>query len=693
MKKKALAFVFAFVFCFCCLSTAVMSPLGEDEHTHVHAAGEYGTPTITISAESEVDHNAKTVTLNIKIKGSYMAGNNLTDLGVHASRGLFNLKYDNSIFTLSSVSGQFMGGVVTSTDFSNDIQAGEVELLKMSESEDFSISSLITFVFSFSKVNIAALSDYNIAFSGRFSSMSSKYSSGSASRTKDFSVLICPHTHKTEIHIDADCRNGERMETVCEWCGESFGFRYVNGGNLGPHKYDYESIRVVYNEPSTCTTSGVKMKCVCKICGQWVEVTDLEYHKSLDTSKKLYDPQTKKFYYLCSDGHHVIAKIQPTPPIEHSTHEWIEVEKVAATCSAAGHVTYACLYGGESKTEEIPKLEHSFGQWVTVKAATCTEAGISRRTCSKCRATEDAPIEKTGHTFGEWKVVNAATCVKEGLERRTCSKCGATEDRAIGKSGHQPGDWTISVEPTCTAAGKKHIVCTLCGAELEVASVEALGHDFGEWEILEASSCIKEGLKRHTCSRCGLVEEVVSEKEGHLFGEWEIITEPTCTEAGKKQRTCTLCGEETEVETIEPLGHDFGMWQVTKEATCLETGTMVRVCSRCGEKEEREMETDETLHKYVKTTVKESSCYDAGLVEYICSICGAKDASRAEVTPATGHNFVSQSIKNPNEKTCSHCGLVVIRNDSAKEPNMTIRDGSFKLYVDISENDPGDVWF
>ena len=177
-----------------------------------------------------------------------------------------------------------------------------------------------------------------------------------------------------------------------------------------------------------------------------------------------------------------------------------------------------------------------------------------------------------------------------------------------------------------------------------------------------------------------------------MFGEWEVVTAPTCTEPGKRQHTCTLCGETAEEETLEPLGHDFGMWQMTKEATCSEPGIMVRVCSRCGEKEEREMAADESLHKYVRTVVRETSCYDDGLVEYICSICGAKDEARTEATPATGHNFVALSSKNPNEKTCTYCGLVVSKTDTSKEPSITVKDGAFTLVVDISNKEIGDVW-
>ena len=59
-----------------------------------------------------------------------------------------------------------------------------------------------------------------------------------------------------------------------------------------------------------------------------------------------------------------------------------------ATCTEKGVKTYTCKNCGETKTEEIPALGHSFGEWTITKYATCKETGLMTRKCTTMTAVQ-----------------------------------------------------------------------------------------------------------------------------------------------------------------------------------------------------------------------------------------------------------------------------------------------------------------
>ncbi|MCD7828785.1 MAG: amidase domain-containing protein [Clostridiales bacterium] len=138
----------------------------------------------------------------------------------------------------------------------------------------------------------------------------------------------------------------------------------------------------------------------------------------------------------------------------------------------------------------------------------------------------DAP--QLDHTFGEWYTVKQATCTTDGLMRRVCSRCGKVEEKTVSKGGHVPG-----AAATCTTAQ----VCTACGTTL----VPALGHYMGDWETVTEPTCISDGLARKDCSRCNYYETKVLEKSGHDY--IAEVAAATCTGEGYITYTCSVCGD------------------------------------------------------------------------------------------------------------------------------------------------------
>ena len=76
----------------------------------------------------------------------------------------------------------------------------------------------------------------------------------------------------------------------------------------------------------------------------------------------------------------IIEEIEAEPVEEHVHDYKAEITK-EATCTEPGEITYTCVDGDDSYTEEIPKLNHEEGEWVVTKKATLTTAGEKVQYC------------------------------------------------------------------------------------------------------------------------------------------------------------------------------------------------------------------------------------------------------------------------------------------------------------------------
>ena len=125
--------------------------------------------------------------------------------------------------------------------------------------------------------------------------------------------------------------------------------------------------------------------------------------------------------------------------VEASGHAWDEgTVKTEATCAQAGEVVYTCTLCGETRTESVPKKDHTPGG-----GPTCTEPQI----CVFCE-TVLAPAK--GHTAVE-VAATEATCTERGNTAGTrCSVCGEVLSglEPIPANGHTMVD----------------NVCTVCNA-------------------------------------------------------------------------------------------------------------------------------------------------------------------------------------------------------------------------------------
>ena len=369
-----------------------------------------------------------------------------------------------------------------------------------------------------------------------------------------------------------------------------------------------------------------------------------EYHfkvvlnKSWDTSYGYNGTVDNCYIKVDSDNSTVTITFNPNtnvPEVKVTAHVHTKetIPAVDATCTSAGSTEgVKCSACGEILTAptEIPATGHSYD--ASTEAPTCTETGLTTYTCSACGDSYTETIEALGHTFDEtqWGYKgadgHAHTCscgAKDAINTHTpnadaptedtakyCVDCGYVIEAALGhvcniselkydadghwykctgceatseKSAHTGG------EATCIEPAK----CTTC----EQPYGKALGHSWTD------ATC----TAPKTCSVCGATD---GEALGHSW------TDATCT----APKTCSVCG----ATDGEALGHTF------TDATC----TAPKTCSACGT----------TDGEALGHTFTDATC----TAPKTCSVCGATDGE------AKGHSFADATCTAP--KTCSVCG-------------------------------------
>ena len=255
-------------------------------------------------------------------------------------------------------------------------------------------------------------------------------------------------------------------------------------------------------------------------------------------------------------------------PLVHKEHVWNDGEiSKDSTCTEAGEKVYTCKVCGETKTEEVAALGHSYSEeWTVDKEVTCEEAGSKSHHCTRpgCDSkSEVTVIEALGHEWGEGKETKAPTCTEAGEKTYTCTRCNATKTEEIAALGHDYSDeWTVDKEATCEEAGSKSHHCTRpgCDGKSDVTVIEALGHEWGEGKETKAPTCTEAGEKTYTCTRCNATKTEAIEALGHNYDtEWTVDKEATTTETGSKSHHCKVCGNKTDVTIIPMIKADVSI--------------------------------------------------------------------------------------------------------------------------------------
>ncbi len=119
------------------------------------------------------------------------------------------------------------------------------------------------------------------------------------------------------------------------------------------------------------------------------------------------------------------------PKTEHAYGDWAETS--AAGCESAGEERRDCADCEAFETQPIAQLGHDLVPHAA-QTASCTQIGWEAyETCSRCTYTTYVEIPKTDHTYGDWFQTVAPTLEAVGEERRKCQSCDHDESREISK--------------------------------------------------------------------------------------------------------------------------------------------------------------------------------------------------------------------------------------------------------------------
>ena len=484
----------------------------------------------------------------------------------------------------------------------------------------------------------------------------------------------CKHEYQATKTVEPTCTKGGYTVYTCTLCGRSYRGDFVDAKG-------HTEVTIPGKE-ATCIEAGLTEGIYCSVCGEVLkeqEVIPLKEHTVvIDEAVEATCTKTG-----LTEGSHCsvcgqVFKAQEVVPLKEHSYE-SEVTK-APTCKEPGVRTYTCTVCGDSYTEEISTVAHTYGEGVVTKQPICSEAGELKFTCTICNEqsyTEIIPA--TGHFYTS-KVTKEATCTEVGERTYTCSVCGDSYTEEIPAIEHNY-ESEVTKEPTCTEKGERTYTCSHCG-DSYTEDIDALGHKLTHVEATEPT-CEEDGnIEYYYCSRCKKyfkdaqateeLESVIIPATGHTPDEPDRENEKdaTCEKAASHDEVvyCTVCKQELSRETVEvgdPLGHDYVQHE-GKAATCTEAGwEAYQTCTRC------DYTTYEEIaplgHQLTHFEAVEPTCGKDGHVEYwFCSRCkkyfadkdATKELTEGELTiAATGDHTPGEAVRE-NEKaaTCEEDG-------------------------------------
>lgn len=287
------------------------------------------------------------------------------------------------------------------------------------------------------------------------------------------------HTHDYQAEVTAPtCTEQGYTTYTCPEDGDSYVGNYVPALGHAPA----EAVRE--NETAaTCSGGGYYDSVIyCSRCGEELSrekvTVDATGHspaaavRENETAATCVLAGSYDSVVYCAECGEELSREEVT--VEASGHAWDEgTVKAEATCAQAGEVVYTCTLCGETRTESVPKKEHTPGG-----GPTCTEPQI----CVFCE-TVLAPAK--GHTV-ETVAATEATCTERGNTAGTrCSVCGEVLSglEPIPANGH------TMVDNVCTVCNAISMSAITVGSgstvavhdpSVVVAYADAFGNTYAE---------------------------------------------------------------------------------------------------------------------------------------------------------------------------------------------------------------------
>ena len=323
----------------------------------------------------------------------------------------------------------------------------------------------------------------------------------------------------------------------------------------------------------------------------------------------------------------------PAEPEVPSTceHEWELISTTPATCTAAGEEYYECSGCGESKTEAIDALGHTYGEPVETVAPDCTNAGEKQSTCSVCGDVKTETVKALGHNYvdgacdvcGEVKPLEATIDFSTKDQRTEYSTTvqkwendGLTLTNNKGGSTNNVGDYANPAR----FYKSSQIIISYEGMTKLVIDANGISSN-SDWKATLANYSYTVENNVYTITFANPTDSITLTAAAQVRAN-------SITAYGSAPSDCE---------------HNY-VGVETQAPTCSAEGVMTYTCSKCQESYTEAIAT--IPHNYVEDVI-DATCTTTGSKTYECSVCFD---SYDEVIPVKPHNYV--------DDVCADCGHV-----------------------------------
>ena len=496
----------------------------------------------------------------------------------------------------------------------------------------------------------------------------------------------CAGGHSYEALITEPTCTAEGYTTyICSVCGDSYVDAYVPATD---HSYgDW----YVVTEP-TCVTTGVKRH-DCIHCDYFetedVDMIDHDFDAVVTEPTCITDGYT---IFTCSEcgfhyvdhwvfapGHYYENHVtEPTCTTGGYTthtcvncgdsyvdtytaaldHDWDEgVVTVEPTEETAGQRLYTCCRCGETKTEEIPALEHTHSYEASVTEPTCTQEGYTTYTCRCGDSYQTNFRDPLGHQYEAEYPLREGLCTDDYCVTYTCIRCGDSYFQWFPAPGHQYE--SVIIEPTCTEDGYTMYICSVCGEVYFDDYVAATGHSYVDG----------------ACEHCGEEDPNYVPPIQGPNGSYEnpfIIDSLNITLTAEDDEVyyAWIATESGEIVIrVAECTWSFGYSLTINGQSLFGAGAELKVNVEVGDQiiimivvypsatNDGYLTLEQVIevpheHEYLLTDAKAETCTEDGYATYTCE-CGD---SYTVIHPAYGHQFAADDCPVVTAPTCTQEG-------------------------------------
>lgn len=349
------------------------------------------------------------------------------------------------------------------------------------------------------------------------------------------------HSYTTE-DIPANCTIGAKTVYRCA-CGDTYAI--TTSEPLGHDWGEWSETKAATATEAGELTRECKNSCGAKETAPLAPTGEHNFVKDTEASVEATCDTAGKLVFKCTAEHD--CGVTYTYDVPAKGHQ-LKLDFKQATCTEDGHAIVSCpICQAVVETNTISKLGHKYEAEVTTEAK-CGEEGVVTYTCANCGDSYTEKVPALEHSFivevAGTKV--APTCITDGKVTMKCINCDETQEKVLSKTGHLYDNGTIIVKPDCVTAGKIEYTCQYDHTHKFTEVIEPTGSHTLVGEIVEyEATCTRPARNEQYCEACSnwVVVWESTELPAHKWNAWVVEKQPTSTEDGYQYRVCSVCGE------------------------------------------------------------------------------------------------------------------------------------------------------